>query len=80
MADHVHICTSIPSRYSVSNVVGYLKEKSAIAIARRFKGKQRNFVGEHFWVRGYYVSTEGLKVKSKYCFMLVFSRSDLRPS
>jgi len=60
MAGHVHICISIPSKYSVSNVVGYLKGKSAITIARRFKGKQRNFAGEHFWARGYYVSTVGL--------------------
>ena len=60
MADHVHICISIPPKYSVSNVVGYLKGKSAIFIARRFKGKQRNFAGEHFWARGYYVSTVGL--------------------
>jgi len=60
MADHVHICISIPPKYSVSNVVGYLKGKSAITIARRFKGRQRNFGGEHFWARGYYVSTVGL--------------------
>jgi putative transposase len=60
MADHVHICISIPPKYAVSNVVGYLKGKSAIVIARRFKGKQRNFSGEHFWARGYYVSTVGL--------------------
>ena len=58
MGDHVHICISIPPKYSVSNVVGYMKGKSAIA--RRFKGKQRNFTGEHFWARGYYVSTVGL--------------------
>ena len=51
MADHVHMCISIPPKYSVSSVVGYLKGKSAIAIARRFKGKQRNFAGEHFWAR-----------------------------
>ncbi len=60
MADHVHTCISIPPKYSVSNVVGYLKGKSAITIARRFKGKQRNFGGEYFWGRGYYVSTVGL--------------------
>jgi len=60
MRDHVHICISIPPKYSVSNVVGYLKGKSAIAIARKFKGKQRNFSGEHFWARGYFVSTVGL--------------------
>ncbi len=60
MPDHVHMCISIPPKYSVSNVVGYMKGKSAIAIARRFKGKQRNFSGEHFWARGYFVSTIGL--------------------
>lgn len=60
MADHVHICISIPPKYAVSKVVGYLKGKSAITIARRFKGKQRNFSGESFWARGYYVSTVGL--------------------
>ena len=60
MMDHVHMCISIPPKYAVSNVVGYLKGKSAIAIARKFKGKQRNFNGEHFWARGYFVSTVGL--------------------
>ena len=60
MKDHVHMCLSVPPKYSVSNVVGYLKGKSAITIARRFKGKQRNFNGEHFWARGYFVSTVGL--------------------
>jgi len=60
MADHVHMCISIPPKYAVSNVVGYLKGKSAIFIARKFKGRQRNFTGEHFWARGYFVSTVGL--------------------
>ncbi|KEQ18161.1 IS200/IS605 family transposase [Endozoicomonas numazuensis] len=60
MRVHVHICISIPPKYSVSYVVGYLKGKCAIAIARHFKGKQRNFSGEHFWARGYFVSTVGL--------------------
>ena len=60
MADHVHMCISIPPKYAVSNIVGYLKGKSAIMIARRFKGKQRNYNGEHFWARGYFVSTVGL--------------------
>ena len=60
MRDHIHMCISIPPKYSVSHVVGYIKGKSAIAIARRFKGKQRNFNGEHFWARGYFVSTVGL--------------------
>jgi len=60
MKDHVHICLSVPPKFAVSNVVGYLKGKSAIAIARRFRGRQRNFNGEHFWARGYFVSTVGL--------------------
>jgi putative transposase len=60
MPDHVHICISIPPKYSVSNVVGYLKGKSAIVIARRFGGRKRNFTGEVFWARGYFVSTVGL--------------------
>ncbi len=60
MRDHVHMCVRIPPKFSVSGVVGYLKGKSAIAIARKFKGRQRNFTGEHFWARGYYVSTVGL--------------------
>jgi putative transposase len=60
MRDHVHICISIPPKHSVSYVVGYIKGKSAISIARRFMGKTRNFTGESFWARGYFVSTVGL--------------------
>jgi|TARA_R110002167_G_scaffold13128_6_gene55421 putative transposase len=60
MPDHVHMCLSIPPKYSVSNVVGFIKGKSAISIARNFKGRQRNYAGEEFWARGYFVSTVGL--------------------
>ena len=60
MPDHVHICLSIPPKYAVSNVVGYIKGKSAINIARKFGGRARNFTGEAFWARGYFVSTVGL--------------------
>jgi len=60
MPDHIHMCLSIPPKYTVSNIVGYLKGKSAISIARKFKGRQKNFTGEHFWARGYFVSTVGL--------------------
>lgn len=60
MGDHVHICISIPPKFAVSNVVGFLKGKSAIAIARNFGGRSRNFTGEVFWARGYFVSTVGL--------------------
>jgi putative transposase len=57
--DHVHIYISIPPKYAVAQVVGFIKGKSAICIARRFGGRQRNFLGESFWARGYYVSTVG---------------------
>lgn len=57
--DHVHMLITIPPKYAVSQVVGYLKGKSAIYIARTFGGKVRNFVGEQFWARGYFVSTVG---------------------
>lgn len=60
MPDHVHMCLSVPPKYSVSQVVGYIKGKSATAIARRFGGRTRNFTGEVFWARGYFVTTVGL--------------------
>ena len=59
MPDHVHIMISIPPKYAVSQVVGYLKGKSAIHIARQYSERKRNFVGQHFWARGYFVSTVG---------------------
>ena len=59
-SDHVHMLLSIPPKYSVSQVVGFIKGKSAIAIARKFMGRTRNFVGQSFWARGYYVNTVGL--------------------
>ena len=60
MPDHVHICISIPPKHAVSYVVGYIKGKSAIGIARQFAGRSKNFTGENFWARGYFVSTVGL--------------------
>ena len=57
--DHVHMLLSIPPKYAVAQVVGYLKGKSAIHIARTYGGRERNFVGEQFWARGYLVSTVG---------------------
>jgi REP-associated tyrosine transposase len=60
MPDHVHMCISIPPKYAVASVVGYIKGKSAIAIARNFLNRKRNFSGENFWARGYFVSTVGL--------------------
>ncbi len=59
MKDHVHMLISIPPKYNVSSIVGYLKGKSAIAIARQFGGKERNFNGETFWAKGFFVTTVG---------------------
>jgi putative transposase len=59
LPDHVHLLISIPPKYSVAQVVGYIKGKSAIHIARTYGGRSRNFVGQHFWARGYFVSTVG---------------------
>ncbi len=59
MPDHVHMMISIPSKYAVSQVVGYIKGKSAIHIARVYGERKRNFVGQHFWARGFFVSTLG---------------------
>ena len=59
MSDHVHMMISIPPKYSVSQVIGFVKGKSAIHIARTYMGRRKNFVGMHFWARGYFVSTVG---------------------
>jgi REP-associated tyrosine transposase len=59
LADHVHMLVSIPPKYAVSQVVGFIKGKSAIHLARVYGERKRNFVGQHFWARGYYVSTVG---------------------
>jgi putative transposase len=61
LLDQVHLCIEIPPKHAVSSVIGFVKGKSAIAIARRFKGKQRNFEGENFWAGGYAVSTIGFE-------------------
>ena len=59
LADHVHILISIPPKYSVAQIVGFIKGKSAISIARTYFGKRKNFTGQSFWARGYYVTTVG---------------------
>jgi putative transposase len=59
MPDHVHMMISIPPKHAVSQVIGYIKGKSAIHIARRYSERTRNFIGQHFWARGYFVSTVG---------------------
>ncbi len=59
MPDHVHMMISIPPKYAVAQVIGYIKGKSAIHIARQYSGRARNYVGQHFWARGYFASTVG---------------------
>ena len=59
LPDHVHMMISIPPKYAVSQVVGFIKGKSAIHLARVYGERKRNFVGQHFWARGYFVSTVG---------------------
>ncbi len=63
MPDHVHMCIAIPPKYAVASVIGFMKGKSAIAIAREVCGKERNFTGEHLWARGYAVSTVGFELE-----------------
>ena len=58
-SDHVHMMITIPPKYAVSQVIGYMKGKSAIHVARVYGERKRNFVGQHFWARGYFVSTVG---------------------
>jgi putative transposase len=59
MPDHVHMMIAIPPKYAVSQVIGYIKGKSAIHLARTYSERKRNFVGQNFWARGYFVSTVG---------------------
>ena len=59
MRDHVHMLIAIPPKYAVSQVVGFIKGKSAIRLARTYGERKRNFVGQSFWARGYFVSTVG---------------------
>ena len=78
MIDHVHMVISIPPKYAVSSVIGYIKGKSAIAIARHFSGRQKNFTGEHFWARGFFVSTVGIDEDAVKKYVENQSREDLR--
>ena len=59
LADHLHMLISIPPKYAVSQVVGFIKGKSATHLARVYGERKRNFVGQHFWARGYFVSADG---------------------
>ena len=59
MPDHVHMTIAIPPKLAISQVVGYIEGESAIRLARVCGERKRNFVGQHFWARGYFVSTVG---------------------
>ena len=60
MADHIHMLISIPPKHAISTVIGFMKGKSAIHIARTYVGQRKNFTGQNFWARGYFVSTVGM--------------------
>ena len=60
MSDHIHILIKIPPKYSVSQVIGYIKGKSAIYVARKYGGRTKYFSGQHMWARGYFVSAVGM--------------------
>ena len=77
MLDHVHMLIKIPPKYSVSKVIGYIKGKSAIAIARQFGGRTRNFNGEKFWARGYCRKRRFNYNSTKLCFIANLTRSTL---
>ena len=78
MKDHVHMVISIPPKYSVASIIGYIKGKCAIAIARDFEGRQRNFTGQHFWARGYFVSTVGVDEETVKRYVENQTREDIR--
>ena len=63
LADHVHMCIEIPPKHAVASIIGFLKGKSAVAIARQFGGTLQHFTGAHFWARGYAVSTVGYELE-----------------
>jgi REP element-mobilizing transposase RayT len=69
LPDHIHMCIAIPPKHAVAHVIGFLKGKSAIAIARQCGGKERNFTGEHFWARSYAVSTVGFELEQVRTYM-----------
>ena len=63
LSDHIHMLIAIPPKYAVAQVIGFMKGKSTIAVARTYGGKERNYAGEHLWARGYAVSTAGFDVE-----------------
>jgi putative transposase len=78
MPDHVHALVSIPPKYAVSQVVGFLKGKSAIQVARVYMGQKRSFIGQHFWARGFFVSTVGIDEQTLRAYIQAQEREDRR--
>ena len=78
MPDHVHMMISIPPKYAVSQVIGFIKGKSAIHIARTFRGRRGNMTGQSFWARGYYVSTVGKDETSVRTYIQEQEKADRR--
>ena len=78
MPDHVHMLLSIPPKYAVAQVVGFIKGKSAIHIARVYAGRRRSFIGQHFWARGYWVSTVGKDEETVRRYIREQEKEDLR--
>ena len=76
--DHIHILISIPPKHSVSKIMGFIKGKSAIAIARTFLGRRKNFSGQSFWARGYFVSTVGADEEAVRVYIQKQSEEDKR--
>ena len=77
-ADNLHMLISIPPKYSVAQVVGFLKGKSAIYIARNYLGRRNSMAGQHFWARGYYVSTVGKDEESVRMYIKEQEQADRR--
>ena len=78
LVDHVHMLLSIPPKHAVADVICYIKGKSAIHIAREFAGRPRNYVGQHFWARGYFVSTVGRDERAIREYIQAQEREDRR--
>jgi putative transposase len=77
-SDHVHILISIPPKYAVAQVVGFLKGKSTIQIARGYLGRRKNFSGQNFWARGYFVSTVGKDEEETRLYIKTQEKEDQR--
>ena len=78
MPDHVHMLISIPPKFSVSQVIGYIKGKSAIHIARNYLGQRKNFTGQQFWARGYHISTVGRDENTVREYIMAQEKEDRR--